>query len=187
LVLFTEMREHGNLLVKVNGQNLSETISFIETTWKQLVPYVPFEYHFLDDDYNSLYQSELQLGTVMNLFAGIAITLACLGLFGLSTFIVQQRIKEIGIRKILGASLTHIVGLVSGKFTVLVMISMMLALPLAYFLMSRWLQEFAYRIQISGWTFVLAAACALAVAFFTVSVQGVKAALTNPAKTLRSE
>src|SRR3989337_2034960 len=181
LVLFTEIRGHGNLLVKVRGQDLSQTISFLESKWKQLVLYVPFEYHFLDDDYNSLYRSELQLGTVMNLFSGIAIILACLGLFGLSTFIVQQRIKEIGIRKILGASLTHIVGLVSGKFTVLVTLSIFIASPLAYLLMSRWLQGFAYRTEISGWTFALAAASALAIAFLTVSVQGVKAALTNPA------
>jgi putative ABC transport system permease protein len=187
LVLFTELRGHGNLLVKVKGQDLSETISFLETKWKQLVPYVPFEYHFLDDDYNSLYRSELQLGTVMNLFSGIAIILACLGLFGLSTFIVQQRIKEIGIRKILGASLTHIVGLVSGKFTMLVTLSIFIASPLAYLLMSRWLQGFVYRTEISGWTFALAAVSALAIAFLTVSVQGVKAALTNPAETLKSE
>lgn len=187
LVLFTEIRGHGNLLVKVKGQDLSETISFLESKWKQLVPYVPFEYHFLDDDYNSLYSSELQLGTVMNLFSGIAIILACLGLFGLSTFMVQQRIKEIGIRKILGASLTHIVGLVSGKFTMLVTLSIFIASPLAYLLMSRWLQGFAYRTEISGWTFALAAISALAIAFLTVSVQGVKAALTNPAETLKSE
>jgi putative ABC transport system permease protein len=187
LVLFTEIRHHGNLLVKVKGQNLSETISFMETKWKALISSVPFEYRFLDDDYNSLYRSELQLGTVMNLFSGIAIILACLGLFGLSTFMVQQRIKEIGIRKILGASLSHIVGLVSGKFTMLVMLSIVLASPLAYLLMAQWLEGFAYRTEISGWTFALAAASALSIAFLTVSVQGIKAALTNPAETLKSE
>ncbi|WP_276371006.1 ABC transporter permease [Chryseolinea sp. H1M3-3] len=187
LVLFTEIRSHGNLLVKVNGQELSSTISFLEAKWKQLLPFVPFEYHFLDDDYNSLYQSEQQLGTVMNLFSGIAIVLACLGLFGLSTFVVQQRIKEIGIRKILGASLVNIVKLLSGKFTMLVLLAVLLASPLAYLLMKQWLQGFAYRTEISGWTFVIAALSALAIAFFTVSLQSIKAALSNPAETLKSE
>ena len=186
LVLFTEIRGN-NLLVKVNGKNLPETISFLEKKWKQLVPFVPFEYHFLDDDYNALYKSELQLGTVMNLFSGIAILLACLGLFGLSTFVVQQRIKEIGIRKILGASLVHIVGLLSGKFTILVIVAIAIASPLAYLLMTHWLQGFAYRVEINMWTFAIAALSALAIAFLTVSVQSIKAALTNPAQTLKSE
>ena len=186
LVLFTEIRGN-NLLVKVSGKNLPETISFLENKWKQLVPFVPFEYHFLDDDYNGLYKSELQLGMVMNLFSGIAIVLACLGLFGLSTFVVQQRVKEIGIRKILGASLLHIVGLLSGKFTMLVIVSIAIASPLAYLLMTQWLQGFAYRVEISVWTFAIAALSALAISFLTVSVQSIKAALTNPAQTLKSE
>ena len=186
LVLFTEIRGR-NLLVKINGKNLPETIAFLENKWKQLVPFVPFEYHFLDDDYNGLYKSELQLGTVMNLFSGIAIVLACLGLFGLSTFVVQQRIKEIGIRKILGASLVHIVSLLSGKFTMLVTVAIAIASPLAYLLMTQWLQGFAYRVEISIWTFAIAALSALAIAFLTVSVQSIKAALTNPAQTLKSE
>ena len=186
LVLFTEIRGR-NLLVKINGKNLPETISFLENKWKELVPFVPFEYHFLDDDYDALYKSELQLGTVMNLFSGIAIVLACLGLFGLSTFVVQQRIKEIGIRKILGASLTNIVGLLSGKFTLLVMVAIAIASPLAYLLMTQWLQGFAYRVEITVWTFAIAALSALAIAFLTVSVQSIKAALTNPAQTLKSE
>jgi len=186
LVLFTEIRGN-NLLVKVNGKNLPETISFLENKWKQLVPFVPFEYHFLDDDYNGLYKSELQLGMVMNLFSGIAIVLACLGLFGLSTFVVQQRIKEIGIRKILGASLVNIVGLLSGKFTMLVIVAIAIASPLAHLLMTQWLQGFAYRVEISVWTFAIAALSALAISFLTVSVQSIKAALTNPAQTLKSE
>ena len=186
LVLFTEIRGR-HLLVKISGENLPETIAFLENKWKQLVPSVPFEYHFLDDDYNDLYKSELRLGMVMNLFSGIAIVLACLGLFGLSTFIVQQRIKEIGIRKILGASVGNIVGLLSGKFTLLVAVAIGIASPLAYLLMTQWLQGFAYRIEISVWIFVIAAFSALAIAFLTVSVQSVKAALTNPAQTLKSE
>lgn len=187
LVLFTEIRGHGNLLVKVSGQNLTETISFLDSKWKQLVPYMPLDYHFLDDDYDKLYRSEQQLGTVMNLFSAIAIILACLGLFGLSTFVVQQRIKEIGIRKILGASLSHIVGLLSGKFTVLVVVAIGIALPLSYFLMDRWLQGFAYRTTVGVLPFVITAVSALLIAFLTVSIQSIKAALTNPAQTLKSE
>jgi len=186
LVLFTEIRGR-HLLVKISGENLQETIAFLENKWKQLVPSVPFEYHFLEDDYNDLYKSELRLGMVMNLFSGIAIVLACLGLFGLSTFIVQQRIKEIGIRKILGASVGNIVGLLSGKFTLLVVVAIGIASPLAYLFMTQWLQGFAYRIEISVWIFVIASFSALAIAFLTVSLQSVKAALTNPAQTLKSE
>lgn len=187
LILFTEIRDHGKLLVKVSGNNLAETISFLESKWKMLVPSVPFDYHFLDDDYDSLYRSELQLGTVMNLFSGIAIVLACLGLFGLSTYVVQQRIKEIGIRKILGASLVNIVGLLSGRFTMLVVLSITIASPLAFLLMDQWLQGFAYRIAISGWVFAFAGVSALVIAFVTVSVQSIKAAFTNPAQSLKSE
>jgi putative ABC transport system permease protein len=187
LVLFTEIRGRGNLLMKVSGNNLSDVLSFVASKWKELVPSVPFEYHFLDDDYDALYHSEMQLGTVMNLFSGIAIVLACLGLFGLSTFVVQQRIKEIGIRKILGASVINIVQLLSGKFTFLVILSCALSSPLAYLSMDQWLQGFAYRTEISGWIFIITALSALLIVFVTVSVQSIKAAFTNPAQTLKSE
>ncbi|HZI24396.1 MAG TPA: FtsX-like permease family protein, partial [Chryseolinea sp.] len=188
LVLFTEIRGRGNLLVKLNGgNNLSEVLLFIASKWKELVPSVPFEYHFLDDDYDALYQSEMQLGKVMNLFSGIAIVLACLGLFGLSTFVAQQRIKEIGIRKILGASVINIVQLLSGKFTLLVIFSSAVASPLAYLFMDQWLQGFAYRTKISGWLFIMTTLSALLIAFVTVSIQSIKAAFANPAQTLKSE
>ena len=186
LVLFTEIRGRV-LLIKVSGRDLPGTISFIQDQWKLLVPYMPFEYRFLDDDYTNLYRSELQLGILMNLFAGIAIVLACLGLFGLSAYSVQQRAKEISIRKILGASLLSIVSLLSMNFTRLVLISIFIALPVAYLFVRNWLQEFAYQIDVTWWIFALPGLLAVAIAVLTVSIQSIKAAITNPVKNLRSE
>lgn len=187
LVLFTEIRGHGQLLVKVSGNDLQGTLAFVQNKWKELVPYMPFEYRFLDEDYAKLYRSELQLGKVMNVFAGIAILLACIGLFGLSSYVAQHRIKEIGIRKILGASLLSIVSMLSGNFAKLVVVAIVVASPIAYFLMERWLYGFAYRVEIPWWAFALASFLAIAIAVITVSFQSVKAATTNPARTLRSE
>ena len=186
LVLFTEIRGRV-LLIKVSGRDLPGTISFIQDQWKLLVPYMPFEYRFLDDDYTNLYRSELQLGILMNMFAGIAIVLACLGLFGLSAYSVQQRAKEISIRKILGASLLSIVSLLSMNFTRLVLISIFIALPVAYLFVRNWLQEFAYQIDVTWWIFALPGLLAVAIAVLTVSIQSIKAAITNPVKNLRSE
>lgn len=187
LVLFTETRGHGHLLVKVNGNNIRETISFVEGKWKQLVPYAPFEYRFLDEDFSALYKSELQLGKVMNLFSGIALTLACAGLFGLSSYVVQRRVKEIGIRKILGASMLSIIGIISANFTRLVLVAIVIGCTAACFMMERWLQDFAYRIEIQWWIPVGAGVLAIAIALVTVSFQAVKVAIANPVDSLRSE
>lgn len=186
VVLFPEIR-YRQLLVNVSGYDVPGTIAFIEGKWKSLVPYIPFEYRFLDDDYEKLYRTELQLGKVMNLFTSLSIILACLGLFGLTSYIVQQRIKEIGIRKVLGASLLNIVGLLSGNFTKLVLIAVVVAMPIAYVLMDKWLQGFVYRIDMEWWMFVLAGLLAIGIALLTVSFQTIKAALMNPVKSLRSE
>jgi putative ABC transport system permease protein len=186
LVLFPESRGR-NLLVKVSGNDLESTVSFVESKWKQLIPFMPFEYRFLDDDYTELYRSELQLGIVMNLFAGIAIVLACLGLFGLSSYVVKQRVKEIGIRKILGASLFNIVGLLAGNFTKLVVIAILIASPVGYLVLNYWLQEFAYRIEIHWTVLGIVALFAVGIALLTVSFQSIKAGLMNPTESLRSE
>ena len=186
LVLFPEIRAR-QLLVKISGRNLPQTISFVEAKWKQLVPYIPFEYRFLDDDYAQLYRSEQQLGTVMDAFAGIAIILTCLGLLGLSAYVVAGRTKEIGVRKVLGASVASIVALLSKDFLKLVLIAVLIASPLAYYAMSRWLADFAYRIDIQWWVFALAGLIAVGIALLTVSFQSVKAALMNPIKSLKSE
>lgn len=186
VVLFTEPwgRE---LLVKVSGHHMPQTIAFIENTWKAFVPYMPFDYSFLDDQYDRLYEAELQLGKVMNIFAFMAILLACLGLFGLSSYVVQQRVKEISIRKVLGASMGHLVTLLSGSFARLVVISIVIALPVAYLVMQQWLLDFAYRMTMPWWIFVLAALAAIFIAVLTVSVQSIRAAIANPAKNLKAE
>ncbi len=186
LVLFPELRGR-QLLLKISGQNLSATIAFVETKWKQLVPDIPFEYRFLDDDYTKLYRSEHQLGKIMNLFAGIAILLACFGLFGLSSYAAQQRIKEIGVRKVLGASLLSLSGLLSKDFVVLVIIAFFIATPIAYYFLHNWLEQYQYRTEMSWWIFAVSGAGALIITVLTVSVQSIRAATMNPIKSLKTE
>jgi putative ABC transport system permease protein len=186
LVLFPEMRS-DRLLVRITGEHLPGTIAFLQSKWKDIVPYIPFEYHFLDEDYNRLYSSEQRLGQVMNLFSGIAIVLAALGLFGLSSYAAKQRVKEIGIRKVLGASLTNLAVLLSAGFIRLAAVAILIAYPLAWWAMSKWLQGFVYRAPINGWIFLLAGALVLAITLVTVSLQAIKTALLNPVKNLKSE
>lgn len=186
LVLYPEMRS-GTLLVRVTGQHMPETIQFLETKWKDLVPYIPFEYHFLDEDYNRVYSSELRLGQVMNLFSGIAIVLACLGLFGLSSYAAKQRVKEIGIRKVLGASLTNLALLLSANFVRLALVAIAIAYPLSWWAMTKWLQGFVYRTDIDWKTFLVAGLMVMVVTLATVSIQAVKTALLNPVKNLKAE
>jgi len=175
------------LLVKLSGQNLPQTISFLESKWKTLVPDRPFEYRFLDEDYNKLYDAELRLGMVMNLFSSIAIILACLGLFGLSSFAAQQRFKEIGIRKVLGASVSNIVIALSKDFIKLAAIAIFIAFPLAWWTMTKWLEDFSYRTNMSWGIYVAAGAITILLAIITVSVHAIKAAIANPVKSLRTE
>jgi putative ABC transport system permease protein len=175
------------LLVKLSGQNLPQTISFLESKWKTLVPDRPFEYRFLDEDYNKLYDAELRLGKVMNLFSSIAIILACLGLFGLSSYSAQQRFKEIGIRKILGASVSNIVIALSKDFIKLAAIAIIIAFPVAWWAMTKWLEDFTYRTNMSWGIYVVAGAITILLAIITVSVHAIKAAIANPVKSLRTE
>ena len=185
-VLFPEQWKR-ELLVKVSGAHLQKTISSLETKWKTLIPYRPFEFHFLDEDYNKLYSAEIRLGTVMNLFAGIAIILACLGLFGLSAYTAQQRFKEIGVRKVLGASVSNLVLLLSKDFIKLVVIAFIVASPVAWYATNSWLNDFAYRIKISAWIFITTGLLAVIIALATISFQAIKAAIANPVKSLRTE
>src|ERR1700743_1887440 len=186
LVLFPENRGYA-LLLKLRGNDLQQTISFIDSKWKELVPYKPFEYHFLDEDFNSLYSSELRLGKVLTIFASIAIALACLGLLGLSSYSAKQRIKEIGIRKVLGASASSIATLLSVDFIKLVLIAICISVPIAWWMMNTWLQSFAYKTNMSWWVFVFAGGSAVFIALATIGFQAVKTALANPVKNLRSE
>ena len=158
-----------------------------KTLWNQLTAEEPFSYDFLDERFKQTYQAEQKIGRVLGIFAGLTILVACLGLFGLATFTAEQRTKEIGIRKVLGSSVTDIVILLSRDFALLVFISIILACPVAWYGMHYWLQDFAYRLPIQWWIFVLAGIAALLIAMLTVSFQAAKAAWLNPVKALRSE
>jgi putative ABC transport system permease protein len=148
---------------------------------------MPFSYRFLDESFNTMYVSEQRVGKLAVTFALLAVMIACLGLFGLATYAAEQRTREIGIRKVLGASVGNLVSMLSKDFLKLVAFSALFAFPLAWWGMNHWLQDFAYRIQISWWIFLLATLIALCIAFATVGVQALKAALNNPVRALRNE
>ncbi|MFD2935891.1 ABC transporter permease [Spirosoma flavum] len=175
------------LLVKLSGSQLSNTLQFLESKWRTIIPDRPFAYEFMDEEFNKLYAAETRTGQIFSIFAFLSIFLACLGLFGLSAYTTAQRTKEIGVRKVLGASVISIVGLLSKDFLKLVVISILVASPLAWYAMNQWLQDFAYKITIDGWVFALSGALAVGIALLTVSFQSIKAALMNPVKSLRSE
>jgi len=177
----------NNLSVKISGNNIPAALLHLENTWKKFLPEVPYRSVFLDEKFDALYKSEQKQGNIFTVFACIAILIACLGLFGLSAFSISQRIKEIGVRKVLGASTGSIVGLLSKDFLKLVMVAAIIAFPVAWFAMHNWLQDFAYRISMPWWIFILAGIIAAAVALATISFQAIKAALSNPVKSLRTE
>jgi len=173
--------------VRLNTENISETVKYVGSTWNDFAPEKPFEYSFLDEDYDNLYVNEKQTRKLFTIFSFFAIFIACLGLFGLASFSADQRTKEIGIRKVLGASVPRIVNILNKNFIKWVLIANLIAWPAAWFIMNSWLQNFAYRINLSWWMFILAAALALLIALITVSFQTVKAALKNPIDSLRYE
>ena len=175
------------LLVKLSGSQLPNTLQFLESKWRTIIADRPFSYEFMDEEFNKLYTSEIRTGRVFSVFAFLSIFLACLGLFGLSAYTTAQRTKEIGVRKVLGASVFSIVGLLARDFLKLVSVAIVVASPVAWYAMNSWLQEFAYRIDIDGWVFALAGLLAVGIALVTVSFQSIKAALMNPVKSLRSE
>ena len=166
---------------------MQQHLSGLEKIWKERVPHSPFEFRFLDEDFNKLYKTEQRTAQIFSLFAGQAILLACLGLFALSAFTTVQRTKEIGIRKVLGATIPQVIFLLSREFLVLVGIAIIVAIPLAWITGNKWLENFAYRINISSWMFLLAAGIALLIAVMAVSLQSFKAAKANPVNSLRSE
>jgi putative ABC transport system permease protein len=173
--------------VRLSAQNVGRTIAFIKETCNELAPGSPFEYHFFDESFEALYQRELKFEKLFFFFSAFAIFIACLGLFGLASFMTEQRTKEIGIRKVLGASVGSVVMLLTREFTKWVILANVVAWPIAYFAMTRWLQNFAYRISTEVWVFVVAGLIALVIALFTVSAKAIKAAVSNPADSLRYE
>lgn len=178
---------YGGLSIKIAGNNVAGALAHIESVWKKFLPESPFDYTFLDSRFERLYESETRQRTIFTTFACIAIFIACLGLLGLSAFAISQRVKEIGIRKVLGADASAIVGLLSKDFLKLVGIAALIAFPLAWLMMNKWLEEFAYRIAIAWWVFLAAGIVAACVAFATIAFQALKAANANPVKSLRTE
>lgn len=187
LLVPRNQNNYGNISLKISGNNIPAALTHIEKTWRKFLPEVPYQYTFLDENFNRLYQAEQRQGTLFTVFACIAIFIACLGLFGLSAFAITQRIKEIGIRKVLGADVSTIVTLLSKDFLKLVAIAAVIAFPVAWYAMNNWLQDFAYRISIPVWIFLVAGILAALVALATISFQAIKAALANPVKSLRTE
>lgn len=176
-----------NILVKLSSGSVEQTIPLIQTLYKEYNPGQPFEYTFLDEDYKRLYASEQRVAVLSRYFAVIAILISCLGLFGLAAFTAERRIKEIGIRKVLGSTELNIVLLLSSDFTKSILLSIVVALPLSYLIAKNWLDNFAYSIELELWYFVGAGVAALFLSWFTVGVQTIKAAMTNPVNNLRSE
>jgi len=177
----------GMLSIKVAAINLPATIKAIENKWNTIIPNRPFEYYFLDEFFNKQYRDDENFGNLFFNFAVLAIFISCLGLLGLSSYSTIQRTKEIGVRKILGASVSGIVNLLSTEFIKLVVIAFVIATPIAWFSMNKWLQGFAYRTNISWWIFALSAFLSVFIAFATISFQAIKAAIANPVKSLRAE
>ena len=175
------------MMVRIEKGKEQETIARLEGFYKEFNPGFPFAYRFLDEDYQQLYVSERRVATLSKYFAGLAILISCLGLFGLAAFTAERRVKEIGIRKILGSSNAAIVYLLSGEFTKMVISAVAIALPASWYLASQWLDGFAFHIDLEWWFFAGSGLVALLIAWLTVGFQTIKAARINPAECLRSE
>jgi len=178
---------YSAISVKINPGDISKSVEQIKQKYEAFFPGNIFDYTFLDERFNRQYESEQLFGKVFGIFASLAIFVACLGLFGLAMFSTMQRRKEIGVRKVLGASVSNILFLLSKDFVRLVLIASVIAFPLAWWVMHKWLEDFSYRITIGWWIFLAAGSAALLVALFTVSFQAIKAAIANPVRSLRTE
>jgi len=172
---------------KINTQDIPGLVKQVENKWKAMAPSLAFSYRFLDESFDNMYRSERRMGSIAFSFSLLAILIACLGLFGLATYMAEQRIKEIGIRKVLGATVANITSMLSKDFMILVLVAAVIAFPLSWWAMNNWLEGFAYRINVEWWVFAVSGLLAMVIALVTVSVQAIKASLTNPVKNLRSE
>jgi ABC-type antimicrobial peptide transport system permease subunit len=177
----------GTILVRIKAGKTKQSIAALQKICKQLNPKFPFTYQFSDLEYAKLYSSEAVVSKLSNIFAFLAIFISCLGLFGLATFTAEQRTKEIGVRKVLGASSTNIVKLLSANFLNPIILAFLIAFPAAWYAMNNWLQNYAYKISVEWWMFALAGLLIICIAFITVSYQSIKAAIANPVKSLRTE
>ncbi len=187
LIMSIQPGQFNYLVMRIKPENISSTVSFVEKTWKAVVPGRPFDYSFLDQHFDDIYKNDQRTGDMFGFFSFMAIFIACLGLFGLASFTAEQRTKEIGVRKVLGSSVSGIVILLSKDFLRLVVLAGIISVPVSYYAMNEWLKNFAYRISISPWVFILAGLLAFFIAFVTISFQAVKAAIANPVKSIRYE
>jgi putative ABC transport system permease protein len=181
------LEPEGGLIFKIKTTEVNGLLATMKKQWDKYNTGEPFTYSFMDELFDKTYSAEQKTGTILNIFSVLVIFVACLGLFGLATYTAEQRTKEIGIRKVLGASVTNVTQMLSKEFLKLVLIASLIAFPVAWYGMNKWLQSFAYRINISWWIFVVAGFAALFIALVTVSFQAIKAALANPVKSLRTE
>jgi putative ABC transport system permease protein len=172
---------------RVRAGEISSAINKVQKQWKNFTRDTPFEYSFLDEEFGALYRSEQRMSVIFTLFTALSIFVACLGLFGLTAYSAERRRKEIGIRKVLGASVQNVVAMLSGEFVKMILIASLIAFPVAWLAMNKWLEEFAYRINIEWWVFVIAGAVTMFIALATVCFQSVKAAIANPVNSLRTE
>jgi putative ABC transport system permease protein len=185
--IFYHQPANHRLLVRTSGRNAAQAVKAVEKVWQQYNAGFPMQYTFLDETYDKLYRSEQRTGSLFDVFTLIAIFISCLGLFGLSTYAAHAKVKEIGIRKVLGASVINITAMLSKDFLALVTLSVLIAGPIAWWAMHAWLNDFAYRINIQWWIFAIAGIGTLGITILTVSFQSVRAALANPVKSLKAE
>ncbi|HKR05925.1 MAG TPA: FtsX-like permease family protein, partial [Bacteroidia bacterium] len=187
LIIHIDPQFYGSIAVRIKPENISATINQIDHAWINVTGKNAPLSSFMDDDFAALYKTENNMQSILGVFTALSVFVACLGLFGLTAFTVKQRFREIGIRKVLGANVSGIVRLLSKDLLRLVCISILIGSPLAWLSVNMWLQDFAYRISISWWTFAFAGGIAIVIAFLTVSFQSLQAAIANPVKSLRTE
>jgi putative ABC transport system permease protein len=187
VMIFLSEQPRGIASFRFNSNNTNEVVSFIEAKWNEMAPGQPFSYSFLDDRFGNMYASESRLGKVFGIFAGFAIVIACLGLFALTAFTAEQRTKEIGIRKVLGSSIGSIIVLLSKEFAKLVVIAFLIASPIAWWAMKKWLEDYQFKQDLGWQVFLGAGLFAIVIALLTTSYQSIKAATANPVNSLKSE
>lgn len=186
--LLLAYRERNNIMyIRLDGKNVEKTIAFIETKWKEVFPDQPFSYTFLKESLNEQFEADEKRGFIFTLFTILAILIACLGLFGLASYMVEQRTREIGIRKVFGANEGIIVRLISKDFLVLIAIAIVIAVPLAYYIMSNWLENYVYRTNIGLILIILAALLTLVITFLTIGYKAYQASVMNPANSIKTE
>jgi putative ABC transport system permease protein len=177
----------GNISVRFDAAHISSIMAQVKNKWQEMAPEQPFDYSFMNEQFNNIYAAEQKTGQIIIMFALLAILIACLGLFGLVTYASEQRTKEIGIRKVLGANVGSIVSMIAKDFLRLIIIASVIAFPVAWWAMNKWLQDFAYRVNLSWWIFLAAGLLTIVIALATISFQAIKSAIANPVNSLRSE